>query len=116
MSNLACDYELWWCKAIFVRRRANDLTFDFHTVEVLEVVEVEVCATQLAICYGADAVLEFFLDEVGDVSVFCGAEVLLGGFASYNVLADFEDFFWTEEGADVLKIELVVVLYEEGCS
>jgi len=63
---------------------------------------MEVGTAHLTVGDGADSIVEFVLDEGGDVAVFCFAEVGLRGRFFDDLLADGEDLLGAEEGADVV--------------
>jgi hypothetical protein len=80
----------------------SDLALLFDAGDVLEEVEVEVCAAELAVGDGAEAVLDLLLCDVGDPFVFdfaqlFGTDLAIGGFS-----AGVEDGFRTQKGPDMV--------------
>jgi hypothetical protein len=84
VAELALDDEGWRREAVLVPDVAY-LALLFDTREVLQEVEMEVCATELAISYGAQAILDLLLCDVVDPFIFNFAELFAGDLAIGSV-------------------------------
>lgn len=78
------------------------LALDLNARQVLEEVQVEVCAAELAICDGTDAVLDLLLCDIGDCGVLNLAQFVEVRLLVRDGLAGVQDGLGTQERPDVV--------------
>ena len=78
------------------------LTLLLDASEVLEEVEVEVGATELAVGYRSESIFYLLLCNVVDMFVFDFAEFVRGNLSVGSFCTCFKDGFGAEEGANVV--------------
>lgn len=113
VAQFAGDDEGWRREAVLVADVAN-LALLLDAREVLQEVEMEVCAAELAICDAAEPVLDLQLCDFGDGFVFDLAQVGGGDVTIRSLAARIEDLLGSQEGADV--VSAVDAVRERHCA